>query len=240
MTKLLLSALFLTQAAGWADLFDGKTMKGWTSVGTVQWTVADNSLTANPSAQPTVTGPEGKPVAPSGFLRTDASYANFDLTAEFWSEPNTNSGMFIRCVPGQVPSQTACYEVNISDSHATFPTGQRRRHALHAAHAGRYSRQMEHSRNKRARSAHHYQGRWKDDARRQGRQVCDRAHRVAGRRSQRTGTDSIQKYSNPGVVNVFDTETSVVNLCRRAADSLQPCPESASRTAASPGTGCRR
>ena len=123
MSKLLLVSLFLAQAAGWVDLFDGKTMKGWTPVGAVQWNVSDAALSANPSAQPAATGPDGKPAAPSGFLRTDASYANFDLAAEFWSEPSTNSGIFIRCAVGQTINQFNCYEVNISDSHATFPTG---------------------------------------------------------------------------------------------------------------------
>jgi hypothetical protein len=143
MPILLLSALFLAQAAGWVDLFDGKTMKGWTPVGTAQWSIADNSLSANPSAQPMVTGPEGKPVAPAGYLTTDASYANFDLTAEFWSESNTNSGIFVRCAVGQVINQFNCYEVNISDSHAAFPTGSivglRATLPARAATAGKWS-----------------------------------------------------------------------------------------------------
>jgi hypothetical protein len=121
---LLLFALFMAQAGGGAvSLFDGKTMKGWSRVGAVDWTVTDGALAANPSAQPTVAGADGKPTHPAGFLRSDASYANFDLSVEFHSEQNTNSGVFIRCAPSVAPSQTACYEVNISDSHATHPTG---------------------------------------------------------------------------------------------------------------------
>ena len=46
------------------------------------------------------------------------------MTAEFWADPNANSGLFIRC--GQ-PSATGglgtCYEINISDNHAVSPTG---------------------------------------------------------------------------------------------------------------------
>ena len=109
--------------SGWVSLFDGKTMKGWSSVGAAQWAVADGTLSANPSAQPQITGADGKPTQPSGFLRTDAPYANFELTAEFHSEKNTNSGIFVRCTAGQTISQTTCYEVNISDNHATHPTG---------------------------------------------------------------------------------------------------------------------
>ncbi len=109
--------------AGWVALFDGKTMNGWSPVGTAQWTVAEGALVANPSAQAPITGADGKPTHAVGFLRSDAPYANFDLTAEFHSEKNTNSGIFIRCTAGQTPSQTNCYEVNISDNHATHPTG---------------------------------------------------------------------------------------------------------------------
>ena len=124
VTMLFLSALFLAQSTPAAvDLFDGKTLKGWTSVGAAAWSVRDGALSANPSAQPATTGPDGKPAAPSGFLRSEGSFANFDLTAEFRSEANTNSGIFIRCAAGQTISQTTCYEVNISDNHPTHPTG---------------------------------------------------------------------------------------------------------------------
>ena len=125
MKSLLIFALFLAQSAagGWVDLFDGKTMKGWSPVGSAVWDVRDGSLSANPSAQPQVTTADGKTVTASGFLQTDRPYDNFDLTAEFRSEPNTNSGIFIRCAAGQTISQTTCYEVNISDNHATHPTG---------------------------------------------------------------------------------------------------------------------
>jgi hypothetical protein len=117
-------ALALTQSgAGWTELFDGKTMKGWTRVGTAEWQVADGALSANPSAQAQVSAADGKMVPASGFLHTDRPYADFDLTAEFHTEKNTNSGIFIRCAAGQTISQTACYEVNISDNHATHPTG---------------------------------------------------------------------------------------------------------------------
>ena len=124
VTILFLSGVFLAQsAAAWVDLFDGKTLKGWTPAGTAEWSVRDGALSANPSAQPPITGPDGKPAAPAGYLRSDASFTNLDLTAEFRSETNTNSGIFIRCAAGQPISQFTCYEVNISDNHATHPTG---------------------------------------------------------------------------------------------------------------------
>lgn len=124
MKSLLMLALFLAQSAsGWVELFDGKTMKGWSPVGTATWTVADGTLSAHPSAQPPVTAADGKTAAAAGFLQSDRPYGDFDLTAEFHTEKNTNSGIFVRCAAGQTISQTACYEVNISDNHATHPTG---------------------------------------------------------------------------------------------------------------------
>jgi len=122
--SLLIFALFLAQsAAGWVDLFDGKTTKGWSPVGTAVWSVTEAALSANPSAQAQVTTPNGKSVAASGFLQSDRAYSDFDLTAEFHTEKNTNSGIFIGCAAGRTISQNTCYEVNISDTHATHPTG---------------------------------------------------------------------------------------------------------------------
>jgi hypothetical protein len=105
MKTLLMFALLLTQStAGWIDLFDGKTMKGWTPVGTAVWSVMDGTLTANPSAQAPVSAPDGKSVAAAGFLQSERAYSDFDLTAEFHSEKNTNSGIFVRCAAGQTIS----------------------------------------------------------------------------------------------------------------------------------------
>lgn len=122
--SLLIVAVFLVQAAAvWVDLFDGKTMKGWSPVGTATWTVTEGALSANPSAQPQITTSDGKSASAAGFLQSERAYSDFDLTAEFHSEKNTNSGIFVRCAAGQTISQNTCYEVNISDNHATHPTG---------------------------------------------------------------------------------------------------------------------
>ncbi|MCM3879602.1 MAG: creatininase family protein [Vicinamibacterales bacterium] len=113
------------QSSGWRSLFDGTTLTGWTSVGEARWTVVDRAMAANPSAQ-TRPASEGKPsdTPISGFLRSTETFDDFELTAEFWADPNANSGLFIRC--GQ-PSATGglgtCYEINISDNHAVSPTG---------------------------------------------------------------------------------------------------------------------
>ena len=109
---------------GWVSLFDGKTLNGWTTIGGVRWTVVDGALSAAPKSQPIAPTGDSKQTWPQGFLRSVATFADFEITAEFWSEEDTNSGLFIRCgVPANPGSLGGCYEINISDPHATTPTG---------------------------------------------------------------------------------------------------------------------
>ncbi len=118
-------------AAGWISLFDGKTLGGWTSIGEIRWSVMDGALTADPGAQPAAKvqpAPANAPGIPitwaSGFLRSVASFGDFEMVADFWSEQNSNSGLFIRCAaPTSQSGLGSCYEINISDPHATSPTG---------------------------------------------------------------------------------------------------------------------
>src|SRR5687768_6363862 len=108
---------------GWVSLFNGKTLNGWTTIGAVRWTVVDGAMSAEPAKQPITPTGDSKQTWPQGFLRTVDTFANFELTAEFWSEEDTNSGLFIRCAqPANPGSLGSCYEINISDPHATTPT----------------------------------------------------------------------------------------------------------------------
>ena len=112
------------KAAGWRLLFDGKTMKGRTTIGGVRWSVVDGALSAEPATQQIPPTGDSKQTWPQGFLRTVDSFSDFELTAEFWSEQDSNSGLFIRCAaPANPNSLGSCYEINISDPHATSPTG---------------------------------------------------------------------------------------------------------------------
>jgi len=109
---------------GWVSLFDGKTLNGWTTIGGVKWTVVDGALSAEPASQKIEPTGASKQTWPQGFLRSVGSYGDFELTAEFYSEEDTNSGLFIRCAtPTNPGSLGSCYEINISDPHATTPTG---------------------------------------------------------------------------------------------------------------------
>lgn len=66
------------------------------------------------------TGTEAGPDTAGSFLVSEAQYADFVLTVEFWVEAETNSGVFIRC--GEVANVDDvnpfdCYEINIFDDH---------------------------------------------------------------------------------------------------------------------------
>ena len=86
--------------AGWKVILDGTTLKGWDVVGDANWSVADGAVQAT-------TG--------TGFLVTPASYADFQLTADFWVTDDANSGIFIRLSDPKTITATNSYEVNIYD-----------------------------------------------------------------------------------------------------------------------------
>jgi len=94
-------------AAGWVLLFDGRSLSGWSPTGDVDWKVEDGTITATKG---------------SGFLVTPRPYGNFEFKTDFWIDSMANSGVFFRCGQGN-PGAMTCYEANIFDSHAMWPTG---------------------------------------------------------------------------------------------------------------------
>ncbi|MBO9592489.1 MAG: DUF1080 domain-containing protein [Niabella sp.] len=68
-----------------ASLFNGKDLTGWKIHGTEKWYVDKGELVCE-------SGPDKK----YGYLSTDKSYKNFDLTLQFKQEANGNSGVFFR------------------------------------------------------------------------------------------------------------------------------------------------
>ena len=84
----------------WTVLLDGKSLKGWNTVGDANWTAVDGAVQADKG---------------SGFLVTPASYRDFQITAEFWVTEDANSGIFLRCSDPKTINQTNAYEVNIFD-----------------------------------------------------------------------------------------------------------------------------
>ena len=82
-------------------MFDGSSLDGWNALGTANWELADGAVQADSGG---------------GMLVTEASYADFELTLEFWVDETPNSGVFIRCSDPQSIRDTNSYEVNIYDT----------------------------------------------------------------------------------------------------------------------------
>ncbi len=66
-------------------IFNGKNLKGWTVHGTEKWYVENKELVC-----------ESGPDKAYGYLSTNKSYKNFEMTLQFKQEANGNSGVFIR------------------------------------------------------------------------------------------------------------------------------------------------
>jgi hypothetical protein len=112
ITAMLLVGLAIVTSAnsqtgpGWIQLFDGKTLNGWTPMNDeVEWRIEDGALVADKK--------KGK-TNPS--LVSKNSYKDFEIYAEFWVSDDANSGIYIRCTdPKNISTKTA-YEVNIFDT----------------------------------------------------------------------------------------------------------------------------
>ncbi|MCA8988352.1 MAG: DUF1080 domain-containing protein [Planctomycetaceae bacterium] len=90
-------------ADGWIMLFDAVSTFGWHHDGQINWSVEDQSLTADSG--------------PIGLLLTDVPFADFELELEFSLSEHGNSGVFIRCVEQPTKPGGDCYEINIADVH---------------------------------------------------------------------------------------------------------------------------
>lgn len=66
-------------------IFNGKNLKGWTVHGTEKWYVENKELVC-----------ESGPDKAYGYLSTNKTYKNFEMTLQFKQEANGNSGVFIR------------------------------------------------------------------------------------------------------------------------------------------------
>ena len=95
---------------GWTILFDGSSLDGWRVLGDANWELEDGAVQADSGA---------------GFLVTEDSYADFELSLEFWVNEPANSGIFIRCADPASVTDRNSYEVNIYDTRAdqTYRTG---------------------------------------------------------------------------------------------------------------------
>ena len=77
----------------------------WDTQGPVRWEQSADEL----SAKGSTTDP--------GYLVSRALYGSLRWRLAVWIEPETNSGVFVGCTPGEAISPTACYEINLWDRH---------------------------------------------------------------------------------------------------------------------------
>ena len=85
---LLIACIFLSVsliAQKKQSLFNGKDLTGWTIHGTEKWYVEKGNLVC-----------ESGPDRQYGYLSTNKSFKNFELTLEFKQEADGNSGVFFR------------------------------------------------------------------------------------------------------------------------------------------------
>ncbi|MBI1391018.1 MAG: DUF1080 domain-containing protein [bacterium] len=100
----LAAAALAAQAAQWEPLFDGKTLKGWTTMGDPQWSVSDGVISVHG------TGKE------MGWLLTDKSYSDFTLRLRFqWKGGNSGIQFRSRVENGKVIG----YQANLDFSRPT-------------------------------------------------------------------------------------------------------------------------
>ncbi len=90
MKKIILAILILglaqqSFAQKKEKLFNGKDLSGWNIYGTEKWYVQDGLLIS-----------ESGPDKGYGYLGTEETYDDFEITLEFKQEANGNSGVFIR------------------------------------------------------------------------------------------------------------------------------------------------
>lgn len=99
--------------AGWIALFDGTSLFGWRPSGVADaaaaWRVEDAAIV--------------RAGGPPGLLLTTSEFADFELRCEVRVEAGGNSGIFLRTVREPGDPARDCYEFNVCDTHATFPTG---------------------------------------------------------------------------------------------------------------------
>ncbi len=82
---LLLGLFSMAAPAKRIVLFNGKNLNGWKVYGTEKWYAEGGELVC-----------ESGPDKQYGYLATEKSYKNFDLSVQFKQEANGNSGVFFR------------------------------------------------------------------------------------------------------------------------------------------------
>ena len=108
------SSMASGQSDGWITLLDATRKGDWTEVGKANWEMKDGALVADKL--------DGKDLS---YLVSKDAYKDFQIKAEFWTDEDANSGIFIRCTDKTKIDSKLCYEVNIFDKRPdpTYGTG---------------------------------------------------------------------------------------------------------------------
>jgi hypothetical protein len=89
---------------GWTTLIDGeKGLDNFNRIGDANWRGEGGAVVADRAKE-------------TSYLVTKSSYRDFQIRAEFWSDRNTNSGIFIRAQDPKKIGANNSYEVNIYDA----------------------------------------------------------------------------------------------------------------------------
>lgn len=110
-TLLFTASSVANQANNIESLINGEQgLENWQQIGSGNWRAENGAIVAD---------------AGNGFLVTKKSYQDFKLTAEFWADHTTNSGIFIRADDSTYINAYSAYEINIFDqrSNPLYGTG---------------------------------------------------------------------------------------------------------------------
>ncbi|MGH8638446.1 MAG: 3-keto-disaccharide hydrolase [Burkholderiales bacterium] len=89
--------------SGWTTLIDGeKGLDNFNRIGGANWSAQGGAIVADKSKN-------------TSHLVSKQSYGDFELYVEFFAEPTTNSGVFIRASDPKKVGADSAYEVNIFD-----------------------------------------------------------------------------------------------------------------------------
>lgn len=97
-----------TSEPGWVALFDGSSLHKFNLYGNPNFRIQDGLAVSDVGV---------------GHLVTKESYGDFRIVAEFWTDAEANSGVFIRCSDAAKITAVNCYEVNINDAAVESGTG---------------------------------------------------------------------------------------------------------------------
>lgn len=99
----------------WVDLFDGKTLNGWSKIGgAASYEVKDGAIVGTSTLN-----------TPNTFLRSDSLYGDFILELEYKVDPKLNSGIQIRSnsIPSYYNGRVHGYQVEIDPSERAWSAG---------------------------------------------------------------------------------------------------------------------